>query len=96
VARYDYRCDRDGAFEITAPLGAAPSASACPHCGGQARRLFAAPMLKTVPRALVAAFDHEEKTRYAPDVVTSLPPASARRRMPMAPLTPALRRLPRP
>ena len=47
-------------------------------------------------RALVAALDHEDKTRESPDVVTSLPPAPARKRTPMAPLTPALMRLPRP
>jgi hypothetical protein len=32
-------------------------------------------MLSLAPPALVAALDHEEKTRHEPDVVTSLPPA---------------------
>jgi hypothetical protein len=44
----------------------------------------------------VAALDHEEKTRHEPDIVTSLPPASPRKRTPVLPLTPTLRRLPRP
>jgi hypothetical protein len=48
----------------------------------------------TSPRALVAAIDHAEKTRDEPDVVTSLPPA--RKRTPVLPLTPTLKRLPRP
>ena len=34
--------------------------------------------LSRAPRALVAALDHEEKTRHDPDVVTALPPAPAR------------------
>jgi putative FmdB family regulatory protein len=96
MALYEYRCERDGAFEITRPLGSAPAASACPVCHDEARRVFSSPMLRRQPRALVAAIDHAEKTREAPDVVTSLPPTGARRRTPMAPLTPALRRLPRP
>ena len=48
------------------------------------------------PRALVAAIDHAEKSRYEPDVVTSLPSTGARRRTRVLPLTPTLRRLPRP
>jgi putative FmdB family regulatory protein len=96
MALYEYRCEHDGAFDITAPLGTAPEASACPVCAEPARRVFSSPMIKTVPRALVAALDHEEKTRESPDIVTALPPTPAHRRTPMAPLTPALRRLPRP
>jgi putative FmdB family regulatory protein len=95
VAFYDYRCDEDGVFEITRPLGAAPEAIACPVCGGQASRVFATPMLtSTAPPELVAAIEHAEKTRHEPDIVTSLPPAP--KRTPVIPLTPTLRRLPRP
>ena len=96
MALYEYRCESDGAFEITRPLGTAPAASACPVCSDPARRVFSSPMLTRMPRGLVAALDHEEKTRESPDVVTSLPPSGARRATPMAPLTPALQRLPRP
>ena len=53
-------------------------------------------MVSRAPRALVAALDHEEKTRHDPDVVTSLPPAPAHKRTPVLPLTPTLRSLPRP
>jgi putative FmdB family regulatory protein len=96
MARYEYACAADGAFELTLPLGTAPAASACPACGAEAARVFSAPMLKRMAPGLVAALDHSEKTREAPDVVTKLPPRPAHRRTPMAPLTPALRRLPRP
>jgi len=53
-------------------------------------------MLTSIPRELAVAIDHEEKTRHEPDIVTSLPPAPARKRTPVLPLTPKLRRLPRP
>ena len=53
-------------------------------------------MMSRTPRALVAALDHEEKTRHEPDVVTSLPPKPAHERTPVLPLTPTLKRLPRP
>ena len=96
MAIYEYRCDKDGVFEISRPLGEAPGSSACPVCRGEARRVFSKPMLASVPRALVAAIDHAEKTRHEPDIVTSLPPAGHRKRTPVLPLTPTLRRLPRP
>ena len=97
MATYDYRCDQDGVFEVTRPLGTAPESVACSVCGGEARRVFSIPMVRSGSRtALFAAIDHAEKSRYEPDVVTTLPSTGARRRTPVVPLTPALRRLPRP
>lgn len=96
MAAYDYRCERDGVFEVTGPLGSASPSADCPSCGRAAPRVFAAPMLTTRPRALVAAIDRAEKSRHEPEVVTSLPPAPAHRRTPVLPLTPTLKRLPRP
>jgi putative FmdB family regulatory protein len=96
VAIYEYRCKADGAFELTRPLGAQPQSAPCPVCSRQARRVFTTPMLTLSPRAQVAAFDHAEKSRTEPEVVTSLPPTGARKRTPVLPLTPTLRRLPRP
>jgi putative FmdB family regulatory protein len=96
VALYEYRCEQDGVFEITRPLGTAPISITCPACRGEARRVFSTPMLMSAPRELVAAIDHAEKTRDEPDIVTSLPPTGARKRTPVLPLTPTLRRLPRP
>jgi putative FmdB family regulatory protein len=47
---YDYRCEREGVFELTLPLGTAPSTAGCPECGrAEAPRMFAAP-LTTAPR----------------------------------------------
>lgn len=96
MAVYEYRCDQDGDFEVTGPLGAPPASAACPACAREGKRIFSKPMLSFAPRALVAAIDHAEKSRYDPEVVTSLPPAGARKRTPVLPLTPTLRRLPRP
>jgi putative FmdB family regulatory protein len=96
VAIYEYRCEVDGQFEVMRPIGTAPASIACPVCAGEAGRVFSSPMISLAPRALVAALDHEEKTRYEPDVVTSLPPAPAHQRTPVLPLTPTLRKLPRP
>jgi putative FmdB family regulatory protein len=96
MAIYEYRCERDGMFELSRPIGTAPTSIACPACASEAERVFHSPMVSFAPRALVAALDHEEKTRTDPDVVTSLPLRPAHQRTPMAPLTPSLKRLPRP
>ena len=96
MAIYEYRCERDGSFEVTLPIGTAPSSIACPHCANESDRVFSSPMVSFAPRELVAALDHEEKTKTNPDVVTSLPRRPVHERTPMAPLTPALKNLPRP
>jgi len=83
-------------FEVTRPLGTAPESVTCSLCGSDARRVFSIPMVVRTSRALVAAIDHAEKSRYEPDVVASLPSTGARKRTPVLPLTPTLRRLPRP
>ncbi len=93
---YEYRCDADGPFSVRLPLGSAPPSLACPRCADESPRMFSAPALKRVPRDLVRALDHEEKTRYEPDVVTSLPPRPKHQRTPVLPLTPTLAKLPRP
>lgn len=96
MAIYEYRCERHGTFEVMRAIGTAPASVACPACERTARRVFSSPMLTHTPPALAAALDHAEKTREAPDLVTSLPPSDPRKRTPVLPLTPALRRLPRP
>jgi putative FmdB family regulatory protein len=97
VAIYEYQCDQDGVFEVTRPLGTAPESVTCSVCGSKARRVFSIPMIRRGSRtALVAAIDYAEKSRDEPDVVTSLPSTGARRPTPVLPLTPTLRRLPRP
>lgn len=95
MAIYEYRCDQDGLFDVTLPLGTAPESVPCSACGGQARRVFSAPMFRSASRtAWTAAMDHADKSRYEPQVVTSLPSTGARSRT--LSLTPTLRGLPRP
>ena len=97
MATYEYRCVQDGLFDITRPLGTAPAFVACTVCGSEARRVISVPMVRTRSRGgWTAAIDHAEKSRYEPEVVTSLPSTGARRRTPVIPLTPTLRGLPRP
>ena len=97
MAVYEYRCDQDGVFEVTRPLGTAPESITCSGCGSEARRVFSAPMLRCGSRpALFAAIERAEKSRHEPEVVTSVPSAGARRRTPVLRLTPTLARLPRP
>jgi putative FmdB family regulatory protein len=97
VATYEYRCDQDGVFEVTRPLGTAPESVRCSVCGGEATRVFSVPMVRSGSRAAVfAAIEHAEKSRHEPEVVTAVPSTGARRRTPVLPLTPTLRGLPRP
>ncbi|MEZ5078011.1 MAG: zinc ribbon domain-containing protein [Solirubrobacterales bacterium] len=97
VTTYEYRCDGDGvSFDMEFALGTAPESVTCERCGGEARRVFSKPMLSSSRGDLRAMIEHAEKTRTDPDVVTSLPAASARKRTPVLPLTPTLKRLPRP
>jgi putative FmdB family regulatory protein len=97
VTTYEYRCDGDGTLlEAEFPLGTAPESVTCERCGGRARRVFSKPMLTSSRRDLATMIEHAEKSRTDPEVVTSLPSAGARKRTPVLPLTPTLRRLPRP
>ena len=99
MARYEYRCEQDGLFEAAWPVGSAPELVECAACGSPSSRVFSSPMLSfssRESREVSAAIEHAEKTRDEPDMVTSVPPGSARHRTPVLPLTPALRRLPRP
>jgi putative FmdB family regulatory protein len=96
MAIYEYRCERDGAFDVVAPMGTAPATASCPACAGESARVFTNPMVSRAPRALVAALDHEQKTRHEPEVVTSLPASGVRKPARMARMTPQLAKLPRP
>lgn len=97
MAIYEYRCARDGLFELVLPLGTAPATATCATCGDAADRAISAPMVRIGARkGWSAAIERAEKSRYAPEVVTAVPSAGARRRVRSAPLTPALRALPRP
>lgn len=96
VATYEYRCEQHGVFEESRAFGTAPKSAACSVCGSKAMRVFSLPMVFRGSRAVLAAMDHAEKSRDEPEVVTSLPSTGARRGTTVLPLTPTLKRLPRP
>jgi putative FmdB family regulatory protein len=86
MATYDYRCERDGVFELTMPLGTAPSGAPCPECGEEAGRIFAAP-LTTSPGL----------DRSGPFGMTRVPaPPGSRPPLSQLPMTAPMRNMPRP
>jgi putative FmdB family regulatory protein len=83
MASYDYRCERDGLFELTLPLGTAPATAACPECGDEAPRIFSAPLTTAVRGGQAGAGG---------------PPAGPGGRPPLSslPMTAPMRSMPRP
>jgi putative FmdB family regulatory protein len=96
MPRYAYRCDEDGPVDVVRPLGAAPRVISCPTCGGDARRVFTAPMLGLADRGRMAAIDRAEASRTEPTVVSGAPPPAPRRARPAARPDPRTAALPRP
>lgn len=95
MAIYEYRCEHDGLFELTLPIGTAPESVPCAACGSPARRVISMPSFRSSSRsAWTAAMDRAQQSRHEPEVVSALPPAGGRRRT--VTMTPALRNLPRP
>ena len=92
MATCEHRCERHGAFDVRRAIGTAPDVGRLSGVRERGGAGLSALMVSFAPRAL----DHEEKTRHEPDVVAPLPPAPAHRRTPVLPLTPTLRRIPRP
>jgi putative FmdB family regulatory protein len=93
VATYEYRCARDGGFEVRFPIGQAAASVRCVTCRGEAARVFSAPLLAGTPVGLTSAIDRAERSGETPEVVSRIPS-----KRPAAPaLThPAHARLPRP
>jgi len=97
VATFQYRCRQDGDFDVQRPIGTPAGAVHCPSCGGDAVRVFTAPMLSLASRDRMAVIDRAEQSRDEPEVVTSLPPTGHRRpRVASVSANPALARLPKP
>lgn len=96
MARYEYRCVRHGAFEVTRPIGDAADPMRCPICDEEATRVFSPPMVALANKAIIAAIDRTEKSGHEPEVVSYVPPRRPSKRSPTASPNPALRRLPRP
>jgi hypothetical protein len=97
MATYEYQCLQDGVIEISRPIGMAPALIACSICGNTAERMISVPMIRNkAPIAFTAAIDRAEKSRYEPEVVTSLPQTKRSKYPPKILQNPALKNLPRP
>jgi hypothetical protein len=73
MATYAYRCPRDGDFDVRLPLGAATAAVPCARCGSVATRVWSAPTLRRVPRAVTAAIEEAGRSAETPRVVSRVP-----------------------
>jgi putative FmdB family regulatory protein len=92
MAAYEYACGACGVFELSRPIGTAPSAATCPICGERSPRRLSMPAL-TAPRAPARrARELAERSAHEPDV-TGRPPLPPRRRQIANPLR---AKLPRP
>ena len=40
MAIYEYRCEADGTFELTLPIGSAPASVACPTYANEATQIY--------------------------------------------------------
>ncbi|CAM3796869.1 FmdB family zinc ribbon protein [Polynucleobacter brandtiae] len=96
MATYEYQCDQDGVFEFIYPMGTAPESRICLSCGKPARKIVSAFMVHRKSTVhLFSAIEKADKSRYEPEVVSSLPSSRSGVTFP-AMLNPALAKLPRP
>ncbi|CNE32000.1 putative regulatory protein%2C FmdB family [Mycobacterium tuberculosis] len=93
VATYRYRCAECGPFDVVRPIGTAGDAERCASCGGEASRVFTAPLVARMPRPLARALGAQEASAHEPRVVGRVPDAPRR---PAPPPDPRHARLPRP
>ena len=96
MATYGYRCTQDGPFDVSAPIGTAPTAPECPRCGGAGHRVFTAPRLSTADPRRMALLDATKATADRPAVVDGVPTQNASRRTVSPRTNPMLAKLPRP
>lgn len=69
MTSYEYRCRTCGPFSIARAMGDALSQTACPECGGVARRVFTPPGLSRTRTALATAISRAEASATEPAVV---------------------------
>lgn len=75
---YRYSCTVCGSFDLVRPMRESGTTTGCPACARPARRVFAAPALRSLPPALRGALDAQHRSSDAPEVVTSTPPRTGR------------------
>jgi putative FmdB family regulatory protein len=91
---YRYSCAVCGSFDLVRPMRDSGADAGCPSCARPARRVFAAPALRSLSSGLRGALDAQHRSGDTPEVVTSPPPRTGRvqRRV----TDPRQMRLPRP
>jgi putative FmdB family regulatory protein len=78
VPTYSYRCQRCGDFAVARPMSDVTGTASCPVCGDAARRVFAAPGLRTLDAGVRQALDTSARSASEPTVVSSVPGRSRR------------------
>ncbi|WP_329100440.1 zinc ribbon domain-containing protein [Micromonospora sp. NBC_01699] len=104
MATYEYRCPRDGDFEVRFPIGTAAASVRCAACRRESPRIFTAPLVNAMSRPLATAIDRAGRSAEAPEVVSRIPGdrhpgggrTSGERRSRTRTTNPAQLRLPRP
>jgi putative FmdB family regulatory protein len=67
---YAFECAACGPFETFRGVAESAAPMSCPHCHGDARRVFTPPRLRLLAPPLRRARDREEKSAHEPDVVS--------------------------
>lgn len=75
---YLFSCTVCGAFDLIRPMSESGAPAACPSCARPARRVLAAPALRSLSTGLRSALDAQHRSADTPDVVTSPPPRTGR------------------
>jgi putative FmdB family regulatory protein len=65
---YAFTCAGCGPFELMRPMAEAGSATRCPACGAEARRVFTPPGLALLATPVRSALDMEDKSAHEPAV----------------------------
>jgi putative FmdB family regulatory protein len=73
MAAYDYRCEQDGVFELSFPMGSAPSTAPCPECGAESPRSFSAPLTASPGGAQTGGWVGPKPPGGGPPPLSSLP-----------------------
>jgi len=80
VPTYGYHCAGCGGFDLVRPMSQAGEPAQCPGCGESGRRVFGAPLLRSVDPALTRALDASARTAESPGVVDRVPSSRHRTR----------------
>lgn len=84
MADYDYRCEAHGVTTVTMPMSSVTATSPCPECGGDARRVYTAPQIRTGNSTARTLIDATKRTASEPAVVSAPPGPRPGRRRPRA------------